>query len=326
MNSFQDPKNPDSGNKSADETGSDGASARAAEIRHDRWVTMPPEGWVDGTGHALSHKPRSLSETLSPDSGEVLSSKSRNEPVQPQQPPYAQPQPEPQPYAQPQKPHSQQPPITAPVTAAAIPLSGGQYQAAPGYGESYYDGTYSEEDEYDERRRFYWSLKILRDVILPLIIAFVVAMFAQATVAKPYQIPSGSMLPTIQLQDRILANRLVYRLHGVEHGDVIVFQPPAGVEQGTPYVKRVIGLPGDTVEIRNGKTKVNGEDFEVASASTPTYTRSRETVPDGMLFVLGDNRNESSDSHIWGYVPVDNIIGRADVVYWPPKDMRLLGM
>jgi signal peptidase I len=167
--------------------------------------------------------------------------------------------------------------------------------------------------------------KILRDVVFPLLIAFVVAMFAQATVAKPYQIPSGSMLPTIQLQDRILANRLVYRIHSIERGDVIVFQPPEIVDQSTPYVKRVVGLPGDKVEVARGKTFVNEEEFIVPTASTPTYARKAETVPDGMLFVLGDNRNESSDSHIWGYVPIDNVIGRADIVYWPPKNLHLLG-
>ena len=183
-----------------------------------------------------------------------------------------------------------------------------------------------EAPEARQRERFFWSRIILRDVITPLIIAFILAGFAQATVAKPYQIPSGSMLPTIQLQDRILANRLVYWIHGVERGDVIVFTPPQGVDQTTPYVKRVVGLPGDTVEVRNGKTMVNGEEFVVPSAMTPNYTYSRITVPDDSLFVLGDNRNESSDSHIWGFVPMNNIIGRADVVYWPLKDIHLLGL
>jgi signal peptidase I len=133
------------------------------------------------------------------------------------------------------------------------------------------------------------------------------------------------MLPTIQLQDRILANRLIYRLHSVERGDVIVFMPPEAIDPETPYVKRVIGLPGDTVEVKQGKTFVNGEEYLVPTASIPTYSRPKETVPEGMLFVLGDNRNESSDSHIWGYVPQDNVIGRADIVYWPPKNLHLLG-
>ncbi|MHB8791898.1 MAG: signal peptidase I [Thermoleophilia bacterium] len=239
-------------------------------VKHDRWVTPPPEGWGDGLG--VGYKPDSPSSNPAPDTqGELPVESSQDRPRDP-------------------------------------------FQTQ---GEIQYETT---------RKPALFSLrKILRDIVFPLIIAFVVAMFAQATVAKPYQIPSGSMLPTIQLQDRILANRLVYRLHSVERGDVIVFMPPASIDPETPYVKRVVGLPGDRVEVKHGKTYVNDEEFLVPTASIPTYTRGAETVPEGMLFVLGDNRNESSDSHIWGYVPVDNVIGRADIVYWPPKNLHLLG-
>lgn len=233
----------------------------APRVKHDRWVTPPPEGWGEGFGGGYKSdappvkETGPLSETPAPDPGQIY---------QPEAPPRSKP--------------------------AIFSLR-----------------------------------KILRDVVFPLLVAFVVAMFAQATVAKPYQIPSGSMLPTIQLQDRILANRLIYRLHSVERGDVIVFMPPEAIDPETPYVKRVIGLPGDTVEVKQGKTFVNGEEYVVPTASIPTYSRPKETVPEGMLFVLGDNRNESSDSHIWGYVPQDNVIGRADIVYWPPKNLHLLG-
>ena len=178
-----------------------------------------------------------------------------------------------------------------------------------------------------ERPRRFTVKKLLRDVVIPLAVAFAVAMFVQATVAKPYKIPSGSMLPTIQLGDRILTNRVAYHYDNIERGDVIVFHPPSdhtGGDPGIPFVKRVVGLPGDTVEIRNGKTLVNGEVFEVPEAMTPSYTRPPEVVPEGQLFVLGDNRNESSDSHIWGYVPIDNVIGRVELVYWPPRHMRLM--
>ncbi|MFA5802223.1 MAG: signal peptidase I [Thermoleophilia bacterium] len=172
---------------------------------------------------------------------------------------------------------------------------------------------------------WYSPRRLLRDLIIPLVFAFALAMIVQATVAKPYQIPSPSMYPTIQVFDRILANRLIYRFHGVQRGDVIVFRPPVAIDPETPYVKRVAGLPGETVEIRGGKTIVNGEEFVVEKAANPSYTRPAEVVPEGMLFVLGDNRNESQDSHIWGYVPVDNVIGRADVIYWPPEHMQTLG-
>lgn len=176
-----------------------------------------------------------------------------------------------------------------------------------------------------KKKRFLSPKKLFRDIVMPLTIAFGVALFTQATVAKPYQIPSGSMLPTIQLQDRILAFRLIYHFRPVERGDIVVFEPPENIDPGTPYVKRVIGLPGDTVEVRGGRVLVNGEEFKVDMATTPSYSRATETVPEGMLFVLGDNRNESFDSHRWGYVPLDNVIGRAEFIYWPPEHLKWLG-
>lgn len=180
-------------------------------------------------------------------------------------------------------------------------------------------------DEASGRRGRRVMRRLFRELVIPLAIAFIVALAAQATVAKPYQIPSGSMLPTIQLQDRIIANRLVYHFSSIQRGDIIVFEPPEALDPETPFVKRVIGLPGDTVEIRGGEVLVNGDVYEAGMATKPSYTMNAETVPEGMLFVLGDNRNESYDSHRWGFVPVDNVIGRAEVIYWPPEHLSLLG-
>ncbi|MHB1391258.1 MAG: signal peptidase I [Thermoleophilia bacterium] len=177
-----------------------------------------------------------------------------------------------------------------------------------------------------KKRRGFWSFRgFFRDLVLPLVVAFGIAMFAQATIAKPYQIPTGSMLPTIQLNDRILTNRLVYRFFPVERGDVVVFMPPTVAEPETPYVKRVIGLSGDTVEIKNSQVLVNGEPYVVSQAVIPTYTMARETVPDNQIFVLGDNRNLSQDSHIWGFVPKNNIIGKAQIIYWPLDHLHWFG-
>lgn len=174
-----------------------------------------------------------------------------------------------------------------------------------------------------EKPKKYSVGKAFRDIIIPLVIAFAVAMFVQATVAKPYKIPSGSMLPTIRLGDRVLANRVIYHFQDIQRGDVVVFEPPNGgmADPGVPFIKRVVGLPGDTVEVVNGRTLVNGEEFDVPEADAPAYTRQLEVVPEGQLFVLGDNRNQSSDSHIWGYVPIENLIGRVEVIYWPPGHM-----
>ncbi len=166
---------------------------------------------------------------------------------------------------------------------------------------------------------------LLRDLVIPLAVAFGVAMIFQATVAKPYQIPTGSMKPTIQDNDRILADRLIYHFRSIHRGDVIVFNPPADLHQDTPFVKRVIGIPGDTVEIKHGQVLVNGKPFVVPNARQTDYTMPQETVPAGQLFVLGDNRDESYDSHRWGFVPIDNVIGRAEIVYWPLSHLQFLG-
>ena len=203
------------------------------------------------------------------------------------------------------------------------------WQTDPWTNPRYASAPTAEEISYGQRARPKKKRRIFRfaltNAVIPLTLAFAIAMFLQATIAKPYQIPSGSMLPTIQLNDRILANRIIYHFHGINRGDVVVFQPPDGLDNSIPYVKRVIGLPGDTIEIRGGRVLVNGEEMIIPQAANPNYTRAKDTVPDGQLFVLGDNRNESSDSHIWGYVPEENVIGRADVIYWPPPHVQWLG-
>jgi signal peptidase I len=194
-------------------------------------------------------------------------------------------------------------------------------------GETDDDGTDGDEKKEGPKRSLLHPSRILRDIIIPLAIAFSIAFLAQATLAKPYQIPSGSMEPTIQINDRILANRFIYHFKSIERGDIIVFEPPQveGVDKDTPYVKRVIGLPGDEVEVREGITYVNGEEFVVDQVTEPPlYQRNPETVPEGMLFVLGDNRNSSLDSHVWGFLPVDNVIGRAEVIYWPLGNLERL--
>lgn len=206
----------------------------------------------------------------------------------------------------------------------AIPAAQETYQASSPYQTQETDRPRFQQAKAPPRKRGFFQ-RAFRDVVFPLVAAIGIALFAQATIAKPYQIPSGSMLPTIQVNDRILANRLVYKFSSIERGDVVVFRPPTSVEQDTPYVKRVVGLPGDEVEIRSGQVLVNGGLFLVPQATDPTYTKAKERVPEGQLFVLGDNRNESSDSHIWGFVPEENIIGKAQIIYWPPEHIGMLG-
>lgn len=179
-------------------------------------------------------------------------------------------------------------------------------------------------------------LRTLVDWCLTLTVAVVAVLLFQAEVAKPYRIPSASMEPTLhcarpavgctsRFSDRVIANRLVYRFHDPRRGDIIVFRAPARVEAacgiGGTLIKRIVGLPGEKVSMRNGHAFIDGVRLDEPYLS-PAY-RSHEVgewgrLPSGAYFVLGDNRPLSCDSRNWGVVPRDNIIGRAEVTYWPP--------
>lgn len=182
--------------------------------------------------------------------------------------------------------------------------------------------------------------RFIRDVLLPVLVAVVLAFVIQAVIAKPYEIPTDSMVPTIQPNDRVIANRLIYRFRSIERGDIIVFSPPKSAIEtcapapGIPFVKRVIGLPGDVVSVENGVTRVNGKPYVVPGALTPEYNMTFPPVPKGDLLVLGDNRPGSCDSHQWVSNPPDpavdpfvqqkNVIGEAEIIYWPLSRVRFL--
>jgi signal peptidase I len=171
------------------------------------------------------------------------------------------------------------------------------------------------------RRR--WGRILLVEVLLPLVVAFALAMTIQATVAKPFEISTGSMNPTIMPSDRVLANRLLYHFRGINRGDIVVFRPPAELGSSVPFVKRVVGLPGDVVEVRGGQVYVNGEVFFVEGAAVPRYAYGPVTVPEDSVFVLGDNRNNSVDSHVWGFLTTKAILGEVFMTYWPLGRLRI---
>ena len=187
--------------------------------------------------------------------------------------------------------------------------------------------------------------RFVKDVLLPVAVAVALAFVIQASVAKPYEIPTPSMAPTIEPGDRIIANRLVYHFRDIERGDIIVFDPPpsavsqcnAGESGGgdIPFVKRVIGLPGDKVKVSpvDGSTIVNGKPFEIDGPVLDPAAQPRTpwpVVPEGKLLVLGDNRASSCDSHQWGeaggdpFLPEDNVIGQAEITYWPLSHVGFL--
>lgn len=176
-------------------------------------------------------------------------------------------------------------------------------------------------------------------------IALLLALGIQAFLVKPFRIPSESMVPTLTVGQRVLADRVSYRFGDPDRGDIVVFKPPAGADGGqcgvdhppeqpcprateqrsdTNFIKRVVGLPGDRLKVVGGRVFINGKQLD------EPYIRPDEscgicnlpeeiTVPRGQYFMMGDNRGESEDSRSWGPVRKDWIIGQAFFTYWPPK-------
>ena len=163
----------------------------------------------------------------------------------------------------------------------------------------------------------------LKEIVILVLTAFIISFSIRVSIAQSYIVPTGSMIPTINAGDRVLVNKLVYRFRSPERGEVVVFDPPRKVGS-IPFLKRVIGLPGDVVEVKKGDIYVNDSVFRVEEASATDYSYGPVKVPEGSLFVLGDNRNNSYDSHCWGFVPVKNLVGEGLFVFWPPRDIRML--
>ncbi|WP_310486659.1 signal peptidase I [Chamaesiphon sp. VAR_69_metabat_338] len=162
-----------------------------------------------------------------------------------------------------------------------------------------------------------------RENITILILALGLAVFIRTFVAEPRYIPSESMLPTLEIGDRLIVEKLSYYTHLPQRGDIVVFAPPPQLqEQGyleeQAFIKRVIGLPGDKIEVKNGRVYIDGAPAtERYIAEAPNYAMSPTIVPPDQLFVMGDNRNNSNDSHVWGFLPKTNVIGHACFRFWP---------
>jgi signal peptidase I len=194
------------------------------------------------------------------------------------------------------------------------------------------------------------GIKSIVELVLTVAVAVGLALLIQAFIVKPYKIPSGSMIPTLLINQRILVNRLS---GNPTIGDIVVFHPPSGAdsqecgdldqgaghpqacdeptkqESSETFVKRVVGLPGDHLYIKQGHVYLNGK-MEKAPYAQPCQTVSAcnftETivVPPGHYFMMGDNRDISDDSRYWGPVPSSWIIGQAFFTYWPPDRIGTL--
>lgn len=196
----------------------------------------------------------------------------------------------------------------------------------------------------ESRDRAHWIGLVLEFSVL-FIIALVIAIYMQAFVTKPFMIPSPSMEPTLKEGDRVLVDRLTYHFREPRRGEVIVFRfdPNDAAnwtrggngfsrsldllaevlnithQESLPFIKRVVGIGGDTVELRDGELFVNGEPYQADYEYVRDNANGKWEVPEGCVMVMGDNRPNSNDSRRWGFVPLRAIIGRAVAIWWPPS-------
>lgn len=181
-------------------------------------------------------------------------------------------------------------------------------------------------------------MRFLRELLETLVLAILIFVAVQTSL-QSFQIQFESMKPSLLPGQRLVVNKILYfnfsagkvakyipflkkendrvfLVHPPGRGDIIVFEPP--LPSASDYIKRVIGLPGERVEVRGGKVYINNQALdEPYIAAPPNYIYPLEVVPPGYYFVLGDNRNNSSDSHTWGFVPLRNMVGKAWVSFWP---------
>ncbi|WP_407929074.1 signal peptidase I [Desulfomarina profundi] len=181
------------------------------------------------------------------------------------------------------------------------------------------------------------SKSVFREYFEAIVIAVLLALFIRTFVVQAFKIPSGSMLPTLQIGDHLLVNKFIYGIKvpfsgkmivpfkKISRGDVVVFRFPK--DRSVDYIKRVIGTPGDTVEIKNKQVFVNGEPIDdphahiSSSAILDKKVSPRDNfgpilVPEDRIFVMGDNRDNSYDSRFWGFVDQKDVLGKAFILYW----------
>jgi signal peptidase I len=206
------------------------------------------------------------------------------------------------------------------------------------------------EDDVDHQSS---TVRTLRELPILFVVALTIAYLVKTFFAQAFYIPSGSMLPQLELYDRVVVSKLAYKLHDPRRGDIVVFDAPesGGFRGPEPernavqrflhevgesigilrpstdeFIKRVVALPGETVEGRDGKVFVDGRELRepYLPAGTVTKPFAPETVPKGRLWVMGDNRGHSAASRVFKTIPQDEVVGRAVVRVWPPSRMAFL--
>jgi signal peptidase I len=178
----------------------------------------------------------------------------------------------------------------------------------------------------------WWPAWLNKDDFLTVVAAVSLSYGVRLLIAEPRFIPSLSMFPLFDVGDRLVAEKLTFRLsRGPAAGDVVIFHPTVGVGRGPSlfdddvFIKRVVAVEGQTVEVKKGAVYVDGvkrnEPFVIEA---PKYEMAKLRIPEGSIFVMGDNRNNSYDSHVWGPLPARNVLGRAVWKYWPPQKFGAL--
>jgi signal peptidase I len=178
------------------------------------------------------------------------------------------------------------------------------------------DGQPVSGDERVSLAKAFGGRSAVREVVETILLAAIIFLILNTATGR-FQVRGSSMLPTLQDGQYLLISKLIYWFQPPQRGDIIVFHPPTNPSED--YIKRVIGLPGEQIEIQNGEVWVNGAVLQEPYITTPIPYSGSWVLQGDEYFVLGDNRANSSDSHTWGVLPKQNMIGKAWVSYWPPE-------
>lgn len=182
-----------------------------------------------------------------------------------------------------------------------------------------YDDDFDPADEDDDGERPVSFARWLLELVVMVGLAFLLASGIRAFVIQPYVVPTGSMIPTIEIQDRVIANKFIYRFSDLEAGDIVVLDDPTGTVP--TLIKRVIATGGQTVDLQDGNVVVDGvvldEPYTHGLPSDPMIQEMPYSVPEGSVWLMGDNRTNSADSRVFGAVPVTEIKGKAIFCFWP---------
>jgi signal peptidase I len=179
---------------------------------------------------------------------------------------------------------------------------------------------------HEQKSKQFQSENIWIYTIKTISLSLIIALGIRTFIAEARYVPSGSMEPTIQPGDHLIIDKISFDFTSPKRGDIVVFNPTKTLQEDNfhdAFIKRVIGLPGDKVEVKNGQVYINGSPIkENYIEAKPDYNWGPVIVPANSYLVLGDNRNDSFDSHYWGFVPRNKIIGRAIFFFWPLNRIR----